>query len=303
MAERGLKIEGQTVCAIVLCYVVWGALTYTIPLVSLWIAIPLTFATVLVATFHSSLQHECTHGHPTRHAAINEALVFLTLGIFIPYRRFRALHLRHHNNAALTDPYDDPESFYLDGTVWDRLPLVVRLVFRFNNTLAGRLTIGPALALLAFWTTEVRHLIAGSRGVRLAWALHAVGLVAVFAWLVWACGWSPLAYMAFVAYPAMGVLMIRTYAEHQAHEVAGHRTVIVERGGLLGFLFLNNHLHFVHHSHPRAPWYDLPRLYRENAERYRVENGGYVFESYAAIARHYLFHAKEPVAHPLWRRG
>ena len=58
---------------------------------------------------HSSLQHEALHGHPTRSAALNEALVFLPLGLLFPYRRFKMLHLRHHNNSALTDPYDDPE--------------------------------------------------------------------------------------------------------------------------------------------------------------------------------------------------
>ena len=39
---------------------------------------------------HSSLQHEALHGHPTRHAPVNEALVFLPLGLFYPFRRFKS---------------------------------------------------------------------------------------------------------------------------------------------------------------------------------------------------------------------
>ena len=71
-----------------------------------------------LVTLHSSLQHEALHGHPTRSAALNEALVFLPLGLLFPYRRFKALHLRHHNDSALTDPYDDPESFYYAIADW-----------------------------------------------------------------------------------------------------------------------------------------------------------------------------------------
>ena len=85
------------------------------PLLLVLVAAPLV-------TLHSSLQHEALHGHPTRSAALNEALVFLPLGLLFPYRRFKMLHLRHHNNAALTDPYDDPESFYYAIADWQRLP-------------------------------------------------------------------------------------------------------------------------------------------------------------------------------------
>jgi hypothetical protein len=60
------------------------------------------------------------HGHPTRSAALNEALVFPALGLFVPYRSFRDTHLRHHNDANLTDPYDDPESWYLPLPEWNR---------------------------------------------------------------------------------------------------------------------------------------------------------------------------------------
>jgi len=55
--------------------------------------------------------------------------------------------------------------------------------------------------------------------------------------------------------------------------------------------------------HPRVPWYQLPKLFRENRERYLSRNDGYYFRSYAQIFRRYLFKAKDPVPHPLWPQG
>ena len=39
-------------------------------------------------------------------------LVGLPIGLVYPFRRFKALHLRHHADERLTDPFDDPESYY-----------------------------------------------------------------------------------------------------------------------------------------------------------------------------------------------
>jgi fatty acid desaturase len=43
--------------------------------------------------------------------------VFLPIGLVWPFRRFKALHLRHHADERLTDPFDDPESYYLGAVV------------------------------------------------------------------------------------------------------------------------------------------------------------------------------------------
>ena len=66
----------------------------------------------LLLTFHSSLQHEILHGHPTRSAAVNRLFGILPLSLWIPYDRYRRPHLVHHVNDRLTDPLDDPESNY-----------------------------------------------------------------------------------------------------------------------------------------------------------------------------------------------
>jgi len=256
-------------------------------------------AAAVLVTLHSSLQHEVLHGHPTRHAWLNEALVYCSPGLFIPYRRFKALHLRHHNNDRLTDPYDDPESFYLAWRNWAELPAVIRFLLKINNTLIGRLLIGPLVSLVGFYGAELRQIAAGSKVVRRAWLHHLAGLLPVLLILNFAGGLDLWLYALAAAYPGMALLMLRTFAEHRAHENVAARSIIVEYCPVFSFLFLNNNLHLVHHTHPRAAWYDLPALYRKNREAWRAENEGYVFASYLDLARQFAFKQKEPVVHPL----
>jgi fatty acid desaturase len=106
---------------------------------------------------------------------------FQPSGLFVPYRSFRDTHLRHHNDANLTDPYDDPESWYLPLPEWNRAGSLRRRILNLNNTLAGRLVLGPALGLAGFWRSEWRQLKGGDSATWQAWALHLAG--AAGAWL------------------------------------------------------------------------------------------------------------------------
>jgi fatty acid desaturase len=242
------------------------------------------------------------HGHPTRSALANEALVSLPLGLFFPYRRFKAMHLRHHNNAALTDPYDDPESFYYAMADWHVLPGWLRAILDFNNTFLGRFTLGPLIMLVGLVGSEARLIRHGDRDVLKAWLLHCAGIAAVLVWTWAICGIPVWIYVA-AAYLGLSVLNLRTFAEHQAHERRGARTAIVEASPIFGLLFLNNNLHYVHHEHPRVPWYRLPALYRSRRDEFLAENEGYCFSGYLSMIRRYLFVRKTPVPHPLLRRG
>ena len=199
---RTKGVEWLTLGIVVIFYVLWLGLsavagTSSSPLLW-WLAMA---ALAVVTTFHASLSHEALHGHPTRQAWINEALVFASVGLFIPYRRFRSLHLCHHANERLTDPYDDPESFYLAWRDWQDLPRAMQVLLRFNNMLAGRMIIGPALSLAAFYASEVRELRAGKRRILSDWLFHAAGLVPVILWLH-AVGIPLWLYALAVAYPA-----------------------------------------------------------------------------------------------------
>ncbi len=230
------------------CYLIWALAAVfhrTLgPLLYIVIAAPLV-------TLHSSLQHEALHGHPTRSAPLNEALVFLPLGLLFPYRRFKALHLRHHNDTALTDPYDDPESFYYALADWQSLPAWLQKILDFNNTFFGRFTIGPLVMLVGFVARDLQLIQGGDRQVMRAWLVHAAGWVLVLGFVVGLCG-VPIGLYAATAYLGLSLLNVRTFAEHQAHETAGGRTVIVEASPFFGLLFLNNNLHYVHHENPRV---------------------------------------------------
>lgn len=267
----------------------------------LWILLPIL---TVLTTLHSSLQHEALHGHPTRSARLNECLAAIPLGLLIPYRRFKRLHLRHHCDENLTDPYDDPESFYLARQDWAGLSFGIHLLLRANNTLLGRLVLGPALSLYAFYRSELTLFLTvpkGRRCLSMAWALHGSGVLVGLTILSFV-GFPIWLYLLGVSYPAMSMLMLRTYGEHQAAEHVGPRTAIVEASPFFALLYLNNNLHFVHHRFPSAPWYELPNLYKSHYALLNAENGHYRIEGYWSLFRHFFVSAKEPIAHPFRRQ-
>jgi fatty acid desaturase len=279
------------------CHAVWlaaGLLHAAAP----WLAIPLL---ALAIVLHSSLQHEAIHRHPTPSEGWNELLVSLPLGLLIPWRRYRETHLAHHVDSRITDPYDDPESFYLAAADHRRLPRAVRLLLAANATLAGRLLLGPAIAAARFLLTEarlgLRLLGPAARDWRKAWALHALGLAPVLGLVHFVFAMPFAAYLGAV-YLGMALLALRGFAEHRWADAPEARTVIVERSRL-GWLFLNNNLHLVHHRHPQLAWYALPAAYRAGRAEWLALNGGYVYSGYGAMLRAHGLRAKEPVVHPV----
>jgi len=290
-----MRIEWPTLALIVLCYAAWAAALFWLPNVGTVLAVLLAMP---VIALHSSLQHEVCHGHPFGVRRLGEALVFPTLNLSIPYVRFRDTHLRHHQDASLTDPYEDPESNYLDPAVWCGLPRWARAVLSVNNTLLGRMALGPAVAQAAFMASEWHAIRAGDHRVAWAWLGHVAAAAAVV-WVVAQSAMPVWAY-AIACYGSLSILKIRTFLEHQAHERARGRTVIIEDRGILAFLFLNNNLHVVHHMHPKLPWYRLPRVYFGNRGKYLARNAGYRYTSYAEVFRRHFLRAKDPVPHPLY---
>ncbi len=291
--------EWPTWVALIACYTIWVfAIVWHEMLGWVWIV-----PAALMIAFHSSLQHEALHGHPTRSGILNEALVFAAPGLFVPYRRFRETHLRHHNNVLLTDPYDDPESWYLSRHDWHRTSPVMQGLLQLNATLAGRIVIGPALALYVFWRNDLRLMRAGDREIIRAYVLHLAGAAPAIALLVWVD--IPLwIYGLCVAYPGMSLLMIRTYIEHRAEETVSERTAVVEAGLLMRLLFLNNNFHAVHHDHPNISWFELPTAWRQQKPDTLRANAGYYYPGgYLQVAWHWLLRRREPIEHPFMRRN
>ncbi len=291
-------VEWPTFTLILACYLFWALGTTWLS--ALWLPLGF-FTTMLAITLHSSLQHEVLHGHPFANRILSEALVFPAPGLCIPYLRFRDTHLAHHQDSILTDPYDDPESNFQDPEVWENLPKWQQVILNLNNTLAGRLLLGPAISVIVFSRSDWREICQGNRMVLNGWLLHIPGVAIIAVWLA-AYGQMPIWLYILAAYCGLSILKIRTFLEHQAHERARARTVIIEDRGLLAFLFLNNNLHVVHHMHPAVPWYRLWDYYRKNKDRYLARNDGYVYRSYAEIFRKYFLKRKDPVPHPLWRQ-
>jgi len=297
-SQRKAIIEWPTVALIIGCYGAWlGAGLF------LWPSFPVAalIVMVLAVALHSSLVHEVLHGHPTRNALVNEAFVFLPVGLAWPFRRFKTLHLRHHADERLTDPLDDPESYYQALWHHETMPGWLKALLHVNNTMAGRFILGPWLSVIGFFIDDGKRILAGDRDIRKAWLLHLLGLVVVLPVVRFGFGMPLWLYVLVPAWFGQSIIAIRTFAEHQWSENPEGRTIIVERSPL-SFLFLNNNLHFVHHKKPAVAWYRLPGLFRADRDNWLKANNGYTYPNYLALMKAYAFRAKEPVVHPVLRR-
>jgi fatty acid desaturase len=249
-----------------------------------------------VIAWHGSLQHEVIHGHPTSRRWVNTLIASLPVGLWMPFEIYREQHLAHHR-SDLTDPSDDPESFYMTGAWWRRAGRVRRAFARTQSTALGRLTLGPLVIFASFLASELQRIARRDfRHVR-AWSLHVIGLLLVGTWLA-RVGLSIGRYLVVFAYPGFALTLLRSFAEHRPADTVRHRSAIVEAGRVASLLYLNNNLHAVHHESPGLAWYELPARYRANRDAIIAGNGGLVFPSYTAILRAYMSRAKDSPIHP-----
>jgi len=294
------ELEWQTLALIVASYSIWVILLLFGGEINTFIWIILS---ALNITLFMSITHEVVHGHPTRNDLANRLLLLLPIGWSIPYERFRRTHLDHHTTEELTDPFDDPESWYLTHHQWLLRNNVARSLLMFNNTLFGRMLIGPVISLGRYYLGEISSIILRKKNwrvVTISWAKHLV-LCGAMIWVITLYSSIELWQWVTSAYLGQSVLLVRTFLEHQAAPDHSQRTVIIEAPCPIAFLFLFNNYHFVHHKRPHIPWYRLPSEYRKKREQFLAENGAYVYRSYAEIIRKFFLCSKEPVAHPFLR--
>ncbi len=291
---RKRPIEWPTIGVMAAVYAILGLITWNHATLPWWMILPLG---AYCAGLHSSLQHEVLHGHPTRHRRLNEALVFVTPTLWLPFQRYRETHLTHHKDLHLTDPVKDPESYYLLPESWARLDGPTRLLYVFNHTLFGRMLVGPAIGIFRFWTDELEQVFKGDSGKGKAWAWFAASCAITLLWVVGVCGMPFWQYYVLIAYPGISLALVRSYCEHQAAEDINHRTIVVEASLFWSLLFLNNNLHVAHHDKPSIAWYKLPAYYKAERDALIIKNNGYRM-TYAEIFRRYFFKPKEPVPHP-----
>jgi fatty acid desaturase len=291
-------VELPTLALVFLVYGGWLAITLAYAHLSLWIVAPIAAA---LLTLHSSLQHEVLHGHPTRWRRLNRLIGIVPLSLWLPYERYRQTHLVHHVDERLTDPLDDPESYYWAPQQWERLNAAERLLVKAQTTLAGRVLIGPFWSVTRFWRGEWIDIRANRGRSRKIWLEHLIWCVPVLFWVSFVCEIPLWVYVLAMVVPGTAILLIRSFGEHRARPGARERTAIVERSWILGPLFLFNNLHSVHHDEPTMPWYEYNKRYRARREEFVRENGGLVYRGYFDVARRYLFRPHDAPAHPMGR--
>lgn len=276
-------------------YAVWGLLTWYHASIPWWLLLFLGGYTVCL---HGSLQHEFLHGHPTRDDRLNKLLAWLPLGLWMPYTIYRDSHIAHHQCRRLTEPTQDPESFYLKAADWKRLPSSMRFILSINNTLAGRLLIGPIIAVGRFWFKQARQLIAGHRRYASVWLWHLAGCAAVLYWVIAVCNFSFWQYLVLFVWPGLSLTLLRSYTEHRPAANLDQRTIIVEGSWLTRLLFLNNNYHHVHHSEPALAWHQLAKRYNDTRQSVNRDNGGFYCRGYFDIFRNYLLRVKDSPVYP-----
>ncbi|MEO1190667.1 MAG: fatty acid desaturase [Pseudomonadota bacterium] len=294
-AGRRGAIEWPTVALIMGLYTAFGLLTWFHAALPLWVLLP---CAVYLGGLYGHIQHEVIHGHPTRSQAVNAAMIFPSIWLWIPFQTSVQMHLTHHRDHNLTSPTRDPESFYVTPEAWAQMGPLSRGYRIAVNSLAGRLLLSPPRTIALVWWDWLTRLAKGDRSDLGVWLGHLVAMALPLAWAVWLCGLPLWIYLVGFVYGGVALSALRSFLEHQASDKVGERICVVESGWFFGFLFLFNNLHVVHHAYPTLAWYRIPARWRKNRQAFLRRNGGYYYKGYAEVARRYLFTPKEWPVHP-----
>jgi fatty acid desaturase len=287
--------EGPSLLVALAIYASWIALLSFHHRIPWWL---LAVAGGYVIQWHFSLQHEAIHAMRGLPKWLRIAVVYPPIGGWFPFELYRRSHLQHHRNGYLTYPRHDTESYYHELEDWEDYGQLCRSLLIVNQTFLGRLLVGPFLRTPQLYWKEGCKIVAGDTanvGIWLrhlvAFALILLAVTAIFDMPVWV-------YFAALLYPGLVFGMMRSYIEHRWGERADERTAVVESNWIFGLLFLWNNLHAVHHVFPAAPWYKVPRIWREHRDRIIAHNGGFVFKGYGEIARRWLIRPNFIPIHP-----
>ena len=269
---------------LLLVMTIWGAWSYSvfiIPVDMIWISVVVLPFTL---TLYQSCQHEAIHHHPFTQSYYNDMIVMMPLTLLVPYYYFKESHLKHHQ-SDITDPDDDPESFYVTQEVWNDLSIWQQKILIFNNCILGRLILGRLIYIY-----RLPSLIKASNH-KIVWLSHVI-IVAVLLILIHVYSHINIWLYCLCAFIAESIIAIRSFLEHQCHD---DRTVIIDDNGLLAFLFLNNNYHDIHHKNPAVAWYKLPRIFDNDRNIYER---GYFYKNYKEIFKKHFLLVKEPIIHP-----
>lgn len=259
--------------------------------------LPATLLLIVFTGWYMSLQHELIHGHPTRWPRVNQLFGTLPLAVWYPYGLYRDSHLAHHRNHTLTEPDEDPETYYLSPARWAKLRRWQQQLIHLRNTFLGRLLLGPLLDVAATFGGMWQALRRGDRPAIAMWLLHGTLLALLFFWMA-RQGFSPLWYLLAVSYPALALTKVRSFYEHRAADDPLARSVNNEAAWPWRMLFLNLNYHSVHHDLPGVPWYGLRRLYLRDREHYYQRNHGFRVAGYRVWLRQFWVRPVGVNVHP-----
>jgi fatty acid desaturase len=289
------RIDGPTWLVAVVLYASWVALIWFNASLPWWFIMPVG---AYLLAWHFSLQHEAIHAFRGIPGWLRVAVVYPPLGLWFPFPLYRKSHTTHHRDLHLTVPGVDTESYYVRQADWRRMSRVRRALLTFNQTMAGRLLIGPALRLWILVTRETGRVRQGDYSHLPQWGLHALAVALLFWFISGVCHFPWWQYCLLVAYPGLSLSLLRAFTEHRAAEDSAERTASVESNVILGMLYLYNNLHVAHHMKPAMAWYDIPSYYRANRAALLETNGHFVFRGYAQLAKRHLFVPVFSPVHP-----
>jgi fatty acid desaturase len=295
LMQKFRRYDGPTWIVALVLYGAWVLLIWFNGLLPWWVIMPVG---AYLLAWHFSLQHEAIHSFRGVPAWLRFAVVFPPIGLWFPYPLYRKSHTTHHRDIHLTIPGVDTESYYVLQADWTRMGAFKRGILTCNQTMAGRLLIGPILRLSILIAKETRRVRQGDFSHLPHWAAHAAAVAALFWFISGVCAFPWWQYCLLVAYPGLSLSLLRAFTEHRAAADSQERTASVESNALFGILYLYNNLHVAHHLKPAMPWYDIPRFYRDNRAALLAGNGQFVYEGYAQLARNYFLVPVFSPVHP-----
>jgi len=289
------EYDGPTWVVALAVYTLWFLLVWFNAALPWWVIMPVG---AYLLAWHFSLQHEAIHAFRGVPAWLRFASVFPPLGLWFPFPLYRKSHTTHHRDIHITVPGVDTESYYVRRADWERMGSAQRALLTANQTMAGRLLLGPALRLWLLVKRETRRVREGDSSHLPHWGVHAAAVALLFWFISGVCRFPWWQYCLLVAYPGLSLSLLRAFTEHRAAEDSQERTASVESNALFGLLYLYNNLHVAHHLKPTMAWYDIPRFYRANRGELLKLNGNFVFRGYGQLARRYLFVPVFSPVHP-----
>ncbi len=290
-----MKYEGPTFVLAAVIYSCWVALVWFHADIPWWVLWPVA---AYVTAWHFNFQHEVIHGWRSIPAWLRFTIAYPPLGLWFPLEIYIRNHSIHHRNQRLTYPGKDTETFYHNAEDWRNYSSLWQKLYLANQTLLGRLMLGPWIRWRKLILVDIGKLFRGDFVDLGIWIRHSIA-VAMLLWFVLGVADMPIwQFLLFFTLSGMMLGMLRPFLEHRWGEKPYERVASVESNWLFGLLFLWNNLHIAHHLHPTMPWYEIPKFYRENRERLLALNGHFVYRGYFELVRAHLLSPTFVPIHP-----